>query len=88
MRALFLILLLFPFTLLAEYRVFIIHINNQTNKTQRQVRTTLDPEQFKQIFPLNNTELISYVETWLCKGRTDFFKSHCKQPQNISTKVD
>lgn len=69
----------------AEYRVFTLHIENNKNQTVRQVETTLDPEQFIDFYPLKPDEKISYVETWRCQGRTDFFKPHCDNPRlNIS----
>ena len=66
---------------LAEYRVFTLHIINSTTQATRQIETTLDPEQYITFYPLRASEQISYIETWLCKGRTDFFKSHCNNPR-------
>lgn len=65
----------------AEYRVFTLHIINRTNQQTKQIETTLDPEQFISFYPLKVNEEISYIETWRCHGRTDFFKSHCENPR-------
>lgn len=65
----------------AEYRVFTLHIIDSTKQSSRQIETTLDPEQYISFYPLRENEQISYIETWLCKGRTDFFKSHCDNPR-------
>lgn len=65
----------------AEYRVFTLHIINKKTQSTRQVETTLDPIQFTTFYPLRTEEEISYIETWRCQGRTDFFKSHCDNPR-------
>lgn len=65
----------------AEYRVFTLHIINKKSQATKQVETTLDPLQYSSLFPLKAEEEISYIETWRCAGRTDFFKSHCDNPR-------
>jgi hypothetical protein len=67
----------------AEYRVFILLLNNSKTSTARQIQTTLDPEQYKTLYPLNEGEDLTYVDTWMCKGRTDFFKPHCDKPEKV-----
>lgn len=52
----------------------------------KQTETTLDPEQYISIYPLGPNEEISYIETWRCFGRTDFFKSHCDNPRLLDQK--
>lgn len=64
----------------AEYRAFVIDIANTKNKTHRQILTTLDPDQYKTVYPLALDETISYVKTWRCPGRTDFFRTICDAP--------
>jgi hypothetical protein len=76
----FIILAFLPLALKAEYRVFTLHIINPETHITRQVETTLDPDQFKSVYPLQKPETISYVETWRCLGRTDFFKTYCDNP--------
>lgn len=79
--AVFFLILLFSLAGAAEYRVFTLHIINNKSKTTRQVETTLDPIQYSTFYPLRADEEISYIETWRCIGRTDFFKSHCDNPR-------
>lgn len=69
----------------AEYRVFTLHIINKKSQVTKQVETTLDPLQYSTFFPLKTEEEISYIETWRCKGRTDFFKPHCDNPRTNPT---
>jgi len=78
----FLVISLIFFTSIAqaEYRVFMLLLSNQKTSTARQIQTTLDPEQYKTLYPLNEGETLSYVDTWMCKGRTDDFRPHCDKP--------
>jgi hypothetical protein len=64
----------------ADYRLFSLIIVNQKNQTTRQIQSTLDPEQFKTLYPLNSDEIIAYVDTWRCRGRTDWLQTHCENP--------
>lgn len=82
------VFLLITESVLAEYRVFTLHIINRTAQKTRQIETTLDPTQFTTIYPLIANEEISYIETWRCKGRTDFFKSHCDNPRLLPQQND
>jgi hypothetical protein len=75
------LVLLYSLTSLAEYRVFTLHIIEQKSKATRQVETTLDPEQYRSLYPLKNSEEITYIETWWCKGNTSHFKAHCDNPR-------
>lgn len=77
----FLVFLVLSVTALAEYRVFTLHIIDPQTQATRQVETTLDPDQYKSLYPLKRGEEISYIETWWCRGRTDFFKAHCDNPR-------
>jgi hypothetical protein len=65
----------------AEYRVFTLHIIDQKNQATRQVETTLDPEQYRSLYPLKYSEEITYIETWWCKGNTSQLKAHCDNPR-------
>lgn len=64
---------------LAEYRVFNIQISNSA--ATRTVQSTLDPIQYKELYPLAADEVISYDETWMCYGRTDNYLALCPNPQ-------
>jgi hypothetical protein len=63
----------------AEYRVFNIQIKNPT--ATRTIQSTLDPIQYKELYPLAADEVISYDDTWMCFGRTDHFLALCPSPQ-------
>lgn len=82
MRLALMLLFIFAYhSSFAEYRVFTLLIENQKTLTNRQIESTLDPEQYITIFPLTPDEKITYVDTWMCKGRTDFLRPHCEKPQ-------
>jgi hypothetical protein len=78
--------IIFSLTANAEYRVFTLLVSNLKNQEARQIETTLDPEQYATIYPLNKDEYISYVDTWMCKGRTDKLRAHCDKPVNLTQK--
>ncbi len=65
----------------AEYRVFKLQFTNTKTNQSRQIQSTLDPEQFKSIYPLQYGETVTYVQTWRCKGNTSQFKPHCQSPE-------
>lgn len=75
-----LVFLLFSFQVMAEYRVFTLHIINHQSQNVRIVESTLDPVQYRGVYPLEAHESITYVETRKCLGRTDFHKSYCRKP--------
>lgn len=77
----FLVLILFLSTeAKAEYRAFVLHLFNSQTNLVRLIETTLDPDQYKTLYPISPNESLTYVETWRCKGRTDFFKPICAKP--------
>ena len=43
--------------------------------------STLDPEQYKALYPLGADETISYTETWRCYGRTGGGVPFCPNPK-------
>jgi hypothetical protein len=79
--------LFFALTAKTEYRVFSIVITNEKTQVTRQIETTVDPDQYAYLYPLNRDEKITYVDTWRCFGRTDYFKNHCAKPTTV-TKLD
>lgn len=81
MRVLFVILLsLASLSAQAEYRMFVLKItNNKTQKSQTRY-SSMDPLQYKTIYPLSPDESIEYVDTWRCKGNTSGFKVPCAKP--------
>lgn len=81
MRVLFVILLtLATLTAQAEYRVFVLKITNSKTQKSQTRYSTMDPLQYKTIYPLSADETIEYVDTWRCKGNTSGFKVHCAKP--------
>ncbi len=85
MRVLFIALLtLTSLAAQAEYRVFVLKItNNKTQKSQTRY-STMDPLQYKTIYPLSIDESIEYVDTWRCRGNTSGFKVLCAKPPKIA----
>ncbi|MBC7420299.1 MAG: hypothetical protein H7328_06175 [Bdellovibrio sp.] len=71
----------------AEYRVFVLQLVNSKTNVVRQIQTTLDPEQYETYYPHSPDEKLTYVQTWRCRGRTDFLKPHCTPPQKPLTKA-
>lgn len=64
----------------AEYRMFVLEINNSKMQKSRTVYSTMDPLQYKTIYPLAADESIEYTATWRCRGNTSGFKIHCARP--------
>ena len=65
----------------ADYRVFKLQFTNNKTKAVRTMQSTLDPEQYKSVYGDNKDESLTYVQTWRCWGRTDWFKDHCQSPE-------
>lgn len=64
----------------AEYRVFKLQFTNPKANRTWQILSTLDPIQYKTIFPLSSGESVTYVQTWRCPGSTSQFKAYCQSP--------
>lgn len=75
-----LLFIIFSLSAKAEYRAFRLHLENKKTKVTKQFLSTLDPEQYRTQFPTQADEEITYVETWRCWGRTDFYQPICKKP--------
>lgn len=87
LRALFLFILFVPWMCLAEYRVFLLKIakKNPTPEGQESfklVQSTLDPVQYPYYYPVQPDEVVTYIDTWRCFGRTSDFKELCPNPKN------
>ena len=80
-RLAFVIMFVLPSVTTAEYRVFKLQITNSKNQNVRQIQSTLDPEQYRMLYPVNADEYVTYVQTWLCPGNTNHFKAHCNPPE-------
>lgn len=57
-----------------------LHLVNTKTKVTKQILSTLDPDQYRTVYPLNPDEKITYVQTWRCWGRTDGFTPICPKP--------
>ena len=65
----------------AEYRVFNLVITNTKTNTSRTVTSTLDPHQYPLYNPVEPGEVVSYIQTWRCFGRTGDFQEFCPDPK-------
>ena len=65
-----------------EYRVFELEFVRPPNqKPVRKYVSTLDPLQYPKYYSLGKGEVVQYKKTWMCKGPTPNFKSHCPPPK-------
>lgn len=55
----------------AEYRAFELEIEDVDSGEIRRVVSTLDHIQYPEYYPLKPTEQIFYVDSWMCRGRTN-----------------
>ena len=78
----FLIIICFKLCSFADYRVFVLEIKNTTSNEIKTIKSTLDPEQFVTVFPIERDQIITYVETWRCTGNTNNFRSFCINPNS------
>jgi hypothetical protein len=81
-----LILCLFALTARAEYRVYILNIEDSTTGQSRTVTTTLDDLQYPGYYPVRSSEVVSIAETWMCRyTRSDFSQDpeqkYCPNPR-------
>ena len=67
----------------AEYRVFLLQIENPKKSEIRYIKSTLDPEQYKTLYPVHSDETISYTQTWRCYGSTAGLQGLCEGPRRI-----
>lgn len=65
----------------AEYRVFELVIQNQSDKSERIVTSNLDPFQYPGYYDVRPGEIIMYRDTWMCWQDSDHFKKFCPKPQ-------
>ncbi len=70
----------------AEYRAFLLRISEGENEGV-EVKSTLDPDQYRGYNQVSPTARISYSETWLCKGRTAQMPI-CPSPSELEDAAD
>jgi hypothetical protein len=67
----------------AEYRSFLLQITSADGKEVKEVKSTLDPDQYRGYHPTQAGDKIVYLETWKCKGNTANV-SLCKSPRELA----
>ena len=84
-RIIFIICVLFCFELLADYRVYQLQILKSGQPIRQEV-STLDHYQYPEYYPLRQDEEISYITSWMCKGRqpAEAFNPPCPNPGETS----
>lgn len=73
-----------------EYRVFVLKISKPSPEKgqpaiERTVQSSLDPVQYRDLYPVQPDEQIRYADTWRCPGRTDNFQDYCQKPSSAAT---
>lgn len=84
MRLLFVFLALalgIPISAKAEYRAFLLKITTADPSDFRLVKSQLDPNQYPTYYPLRQGEKIQYIDTWMCRGRTNEDSEICTSPR-------
>jgi len=84
MRSLLLASLLFYFPARAEYRVFLLQISSADGTDVKQIKSTLDPDQYRGYHPLKEGDRIFYTDTWMCRGRTSELPL-CPSPRELAS---
>lgn len=64
----------------AEYRVFVLQISDAGETEFQLIKSTLDPYQYADVYPLKIGQTIHYVDTWRCWGRQEPFQPLCEKP--------
>jgi hypothetical protein len=68
-------------TAFAEYRMFTLKITNSKTHDFRLVDSSLDPLQYPYYNPVGADEIVQYVATWRCYGRTGPDIPVCPNPK-------
>ena len=84
MKTILFLILIFAFQSLAvaEYRAFNLKITDTLTNQERFVKSNLDPIQYQGYYQLKPTEIITYTDSWMCKGRTNDQAQICNNPAN------
>ena len=65
----------------AEYRAFRLRISKRNDsQVFRLVTSSLDPLQYPRYFTINQDEMVTYDDTWMCKGFTGDGTPYCPSP--------
>ncbi len=87
MRILFFLILSIHIPAAAEYRMFLLQITGSDGKPKAQIRSNLDPDQYRGYYPLKEGETITYTDTWMCWDRTND-KPACPSPRDLASVSD
>lgn len=66
---------------LAEYRMLLLQITSADGTPGAQIKSNLDPDQYRGYHPLKTGESITYIDTWMCYGSTNE-KPACVSPRD------
>lgn len=64
----------------AEYRAFELKIENVEKSKVRTVITTLDHLQYPRLYPVEKDEIVTYVDSWMCRENMSNFRPACPKP--------
>jgi len=78
---LFILVGIFSSNAFAEYRVFTLKITNTKTRDFRLVDSSLDPLQYPYYNTVAADEIVQYVATWRCYGRTGPDIPVCPNPK-------
>ena len=70
----------------AEYRAFLLQISNADGTETKQIKSTLDPDQYRGYHTVLDTERIFYIDTWMCRGRTSE-QDICPSPRELAVEA-
>jgi hypothetical protein len=59
-----------------------------TEQDFRLVKSNLDPEQYPTYYQVRADENIQYIQTWMCRGRTNLDADICDPPVQPSESLD
>ena len=70
-------------SVLAEYRAFHLKITSADGKNTSFIKSSLDPIQYRYYYTVKETEIVTYVDTWRCPGRTGGLQPICNNPKDL-----
>ena len=74
----------FPDLVLGGYRAYKLKITNSTSGESRTVVSILDSRQYPTYHPLQASETIQPVDSWMCHGNMSHFHPICSKPAGAS----
>lgn len=83
---LFLLCNMISFIAWGEYRVFTLVFKDSEGNILRELNSNLDPDQYRAFYPVANDQTLIYVDTWMCRGRTNQLPI-CPNPKLVSAET-